>query len=368
MLKLCKRPSIIQGWRQRLHLCVCSSVIDHSTIPIADRLLSGRQWMLQEAGAALTNIQTPEGHSFKVLRDDLAHPFIAGNKRRKLDALFPELLAQGILDVVTCGGTQSAHTLAVAAAAAEHGMRAHLLVRGEKPAIPTGHHLYARMFAHSVVYVKRAEYADRSKMLNDYAIALKESQGAGRVAIIPEGGAEAAALLGMLRLVDWLATSADSIPEGKEITLVVDSGTGTSAAGLALGAALLDLPWKVIGVMLAGPIEYYIQQTIELVRAFCAKEGIPDAAAVAGSVAERLQWVPRTVPRKFGNVLPGEVLQCSGIAAQYGVVLDPIWTLAAWEAALEESAVEDDNREVIMLHTGGGLGLCGVAQRYPEEF
>lgn len=30
---------------------------------------------------------------------------------------------------VTCGGLQSAHTAAVAALAAEHGMRAHLLVR-----------------------------------------------------------------------------------------------------------------------------------------------------------------------------------------------------------------------------------------------
>ena len=44
-------------------------------------------------------------------------------------------------DVVTCGGLQSAHALAVAAAAAEHGKRAHLLVRGERPAVPTGSHL-----------------------------------------------------------------------------------------------------------------------------------------------------------------------------------------------------------------------------------
>lgn len=323
--------------------------------------------MLRDPGAALTHIQTPQGHSFKVLRDDLTHPYIGGNKRRKLDALFPELISDGCRDIVTCGGTQSAHILAVAAAASEHGMRAHLLVRGEKPAIPTGNHLYANMLAHSVVYVKRAEYAHRSKMLNDYANALTEQEGAGKVAVIPEGGAEASALLGMLRLVDWLATS-NVIPEGKECTIIVDSGTGTSAAGLALGAALLELPWNVVGIMLAGPLEYYIQQTIELVRAFCAKEGITDAAAVAGSVAERLKWVPRAVPRKFGNILPGEVLQCSKIAAEYGVVVDPVWTLAAWEAAVEESARPGEEREVIMLHTGGGLGLCGLAQRYPEEF
>lgn len=44
-------------------------------------------------------------------------------------------------DIVTCGGLQSAHTLAVAAASAQHGKRTHLLVRGERPAVPTGSHL-----------------------------------------------------------------------------------------------------------------------------------------------------------------------------------------------------------------------------------
>lgn len=34
----------------------------------------------------------------------------------------------GATDIVTCGGLQSAHTAAFAAAAAEAGMRAHLLV------------------------------------------------------------------------------------------------------------------------------------------------------------------------------------------------------------------------------------------------
>ena len=64
---------------------------------------------------------------------------------------------------VTCGGLQSAHTAAVAALCAERGVRAHLLVRGERPAVPTGLHLYSRMLG-SVTYVGRKEYADREGM------------------------------------------------------------------------------------------------------------------------------------------------------------------------------------------------------------
>lgn len=68
---------------------------------------------------------------------------------------------------LTLGGLQSAHTAAVAAACAEQGLRAHLLVRGERPAIPTGYHLLARMFGH-VTYITRSEYADRASLLEKY--------------------------------------------------------------------------------------------------------------------------------------------------------------------------------------------------------
>jgi len=43
-------------------------------------------------------------------------------------------------------------------------MRAHLLVRGERPGVVTGYHLYTRVFGH-VTYVARSEYADRQGMM-----------------------------------------------------------------------------------------------------------------------------------------------------------------------------------------------------------
>ena len=42
-------------------------------------------------------------------------------------------------------------------------------------------------------------------------------------------------------------------------------------AGLALGVALLQLPWVVVGVMLAGTPSYYAQQQNDLTAAFCAR-------------------------------------------------------------------------------------------------
>jgi len=39
--------------------------------------------------------------SFHVIRDDLLHPIMGGNKLRKLDALIPLLQAHGVTDVVS---------------------------------------------------------------------------------------------------------------------------------------------------------------------------------------------------------------------------------------------------------------------------
>ena len=57
------------------------------------------------------------------------------------------------------------------------------------------------------------------------------------------------------------------------------------------------------------------------------------------------------------------------VARAHGVLLDPVYSLAAWEAAEALAAGSAARRVgVAMLHSGGGLGLHSLAQRFPEEF
>ena len=60
------------------------------------------------------------------------------------------------------------------------------------------------------------------------------------------------------------------------------------------------------------------------------------------------------------------------VAAGHGVLLDPVYTLAAWERCeqLAQSSLSSSSEadHIIMLHTGGALGLQGLAQRHPNEF
>ncbi|KAL6567872.1 hypothetical protein OROGR_001540 [Orobanche gracilis] len=113
-------------------------------------------------------MKNEQSSSFYVVRDDLLHPLINGNKARKLDALLPILEDNAVTDVVTCGGCQSAHTAAVAVSCAERGINTHLLLRGEEPETLTGYNLVSKLYG-NVVYVPRTAYAKREEMLARHA-------------------------------------------------------------------------------------------------------------------------------------------------------------------------------------------------------
>nr|GEU71542.1 D-cysteine desulfhydrase 2, mitochondrial isoform X1 [Tanacetum cinerariifolium] len=329
--------------------------------------------------------------SFYIVRDDLLHPLVNGNKARKLDALFPLVEDHLGTDVVTCGGCQSAHAAAVAVSCAERGLKAHLLLRGEQPQILTGYNLISKLYG-NVTYVPRSLYSNREEMLSSHAeliggsvvsldVLLKssftnhnsiksnlskeengQSSNSKKIVIVNEGAGDAVALPGLIRLVQYL--SQDHIL-GKEqpLKIIVDAGTGTTAVGLAIGTLCFGLPWEVTALMLADTSEGYKKQEERLISELCQCFDLP-------ITHNRLvNWVDRQHPRKFGNVLKGEIEACQQIAQETGVLVDPIYTLAAWELATRLS--QEDRKggaKVVMLHTGGTLGMFGLAQRYKSYF
>ena len=308
-------------------------------------------WLLDHVDVRLQQI----GHRRKkvrIVRDDLLHPWAGGNKLRKLDGYLAELKAAGVSDVVTCGGIQSSHAAAVGALCSENGMRAHLMLRGEMPEAPTGYTLLSRLFAH-IELVDRDTYAGRDFM-DAYAQGLG---GARRVEVIPEGAADPRALRGVIRLVEGIAREVED-PWSTRTELVVDCGTGTTAAGMALAIALLKLPWTVAGVtLMPDRMETYRRDAEALWRRWGESFATPERQP-------EIMWCERSSPRRFGRVLDGEMERCATLARETGVIFDPLYTLAAWDyvAGLRSG----ERKRSILVHTGGGMNLFGLVQRFGE--
>ncbi|NP_001353762.1 Putative D-cysteine desulfhydrase 2, mitochondrial-like [Zea mays] len=357
-------------------------------------LPSRRDFAFSNLTMLLRNSGGNEGESgstkFHVVRDDLLHPLANGNKARKLDALLPILRRCGVTDIVTCGGCQSAHAAAIAVHCAEWGIRPHILLRGEQLDVPTGYNLISLMFG-NVTYVSRSLYAQRDEMLYEHAIKVAgysgtvmwadevigkglgvdedttDGNGSRRVMIVKEGAGSVQALLGVMRLLKYLS-GLTLFRKDEKVHIVVDSGTGTTAVGLALGAVCLGLQWRVTAVMLADTLEGYKQRERSLLSDF--EKVFPEIyhGMVEDATHDNLvQWVERFSPRRFGKVLDGEIAMCRQVAQQTGILLDPMYTLAAWEQAVD-ICCGDSEAKVLMIHTGGTLGLFGLAQRYSSQF
>lgn len=285
-----------------------------------------------------------------------------------------------------------------AVSCAERGLGSHLLLRGEEPEILTGYNLISSLYG-NVVYVPRSLYAKREEMLLRHASNVAGASGsvlwftdilgnlsglvdggAGmqtnvirsskdamkKVVIINEGAGDVVALLGIIRLVHYLSQS-HILGKERPYNFVIDAGTGTTAIGFALGAQMLGLPWKVTSVMLADTVDRYTAQEQKLISDF--KKHYASDIIDAFLEDELVEWVDRASPRKFGRVLDGELKACQQVANETGVLVDPIYTLAAWELAVHLSQREHkDDRKVVMLHTGGTLGMFGLAQRFKSYF
>ncbi|CAE6067376.1 unnamed protein product [Arabidopsis arenosa] len=332
--------------------------------------------------------KSKQDSSFYILRDDLLHPLVNGNKARKLDALLPLLEDYKVTDLVTCGGCQSAHTAAVAVSCAERGLRSHLLLRGEQPEVLTGYNLVSTMYG-NVQYIPRSRYANREEMLRSHAAMVAGEDGSvlwakdiveglevmdhfssskasrRKVLIVNEGAGDALALLGMFRLVQYLSQD-HLLGKKRPVKFVVDAGTGTTAVGLGVAAMSLGLPWEINAVMLADTFENYKRHEDRLI-AELTRQFPTSVFCSSLDMNQMIKWVDRQHPRKFGKVLEGEVQMCRKIAQETGVLVDPMYTLAAWETATE-LVLDEKSSIVVMLHTGGTLGMFGLAQRYKSCF
>ncbi|MES2386658.1 MAG: pyridoxal-phosphate dependent enzyme [Bacteroidota bacterium] len=140
---------------------------------------------------------TERGLRLSVLRTDLTHPYISGNKYFKLMGNLRQAKAEGHCTLITFGGAYSNHLTAFAAAGALCGFKTIALVRGEET-LPLNPVLsFAKKQGTEVHYISRTEY--RNKHLPEFAEELAARF--GRHFLIPEGGSNIYALEGCRQII-----------------------------------------------------------------------------------------------------------------------------------------------------------------------
>ncbi|MDB5253377.1 MAG: hypothetical protein JWP27_2546 [Flaviaesturariibacter sp.] len=170
---------------------------------------------------SLKKLYQPFGVELSVLRLDLLHPVVSGNKWFKLGPWLAEAIAHEKHTVITFGGAWSNHLVATAAACRSAGLGSIGIVRGEEPPVLSPTLVDARQFGMQLVFVPRNVYATKeipSSMMHLLPNSL----------VIGEGGYGAPGRDGAAQIA--------SLPHVHEHThSVVAVGTGTTLAGLVCG-------------------------------------------------------------------------------------------------------------------------------------
>ncbi len=282
-----------------------------------------------------------------IKRDD-AIPFgFGGNKVRKLALVAARAVADGAATLVTAGGVQSNHARATAAAAARLGLRAVLVVNGERPARLTANALLDDLLGAEVVYVRSRE--ERTPMLAQVAERLR---GEGRQPfVIPIG---ASTPLGALAFALAVAELADQMP-APDVILHSTSSGGTQA-GLVAGCRLLGLPTRVVGIS-ADDTSASLQSTVSAIVAGVADLLHIDRGQMSRGTA--IEVDDGFVGEGYGIQTEASREALDLTARTEAIFLDPTYTAKAMAGLIgytrEQKFTADQS--VLFWHTGGQVGL-----------
>lgn len=156
-----------------------------------------------------------------LLRTDLNHPHISGNKLYKLKYNLEAACRSNKQTLLTFGGAYSNHIAAVAAAGKTYGFKTIGIIRGEayQPLNPTLQ--FASDQGMHLEYVSREMYRQKDLLLNY----VKERFG-GNFFLIPEGGSNELGVEGCKEIVRHIPVPFDHI--------CCSCGTGTTLTGIIL--------------------------------------------------------------------------------------------------------------------------------------
>ncbi|MGJ5629752.1 1-aminocyclopropane-1-carboxylate deaminase/D-cysteine desulfhydrase [Nostoc sp. CALU 1950] len=285
------------------------------------------------------------GVDLYVLRLDLMHPWVNGNKWFKLKYNLLEAREKNFTTLLTFGGAYSNHIYATAAAGNLFGFRTIGVIRGEErlPLNPTLS--FAVQQGMQLVYLNREMYRQRNTpALQEYL-----QQRFGEVFIIPEGGSNLNGVRGCTEIIIGDAIAFNHI--------CVACGTATTLAGIALslheGQRAIAFPVLKNGAFLAQEIETLLTNYL--------------ASDLPTPYNSPASW-ELMCDYHFGGYakVNDELLLFSQQFTQkHGVPLDYVYTAKMFYGVMDllKQGFFCKGDRLLLVHTGGLQGNVGMKER-----
>ncbi|WP_417876220.1 1-aminocyclopropane-1-carboxylate deaminase/D-cysteine desulfhydrase [Winogradskyella sediminis] len=266
-----------------------------------------------------------------IKREDLIHPFVSGNKFRKLKYNIKQAKTTRLRPILTFGGAFSNHIAAVAFAGKEHGVPTIGIIRGEELGLKK--HLnptlqFAKLNGMQLKFVSRDDY--KKKTHSEFLSLLKDEFGA--FYMLPEGGTNNLAVKGCEEILQPIDYTYDYV--------CCAVGTGGTIAGLINASKEHQ---KILGFpALKGD---FLQEDIR-------------------KFANRDNWKLLTDYHfgGYGKIKPELISFINTFKKNHNIPLDPIYTGKMLFGIFDRIAngYFPENSKILAIHTGGLQGIAGM--------
>lgn len=263
-----------------------------------------------------------------VKRDDMIHPFISGNKWRKLKYIIEKAKAENCDHLVTFGGAWSNHILATACLSASLGFKSSAYIRGEQVENPVLQ--LCQVFGMKLIFTDREEYRDKRSLFD------KHYKYDEKAFFIDEGGYSAEAAKGCEEIMIDLPQQYDHI--------FCACGTGATLAGIAKGAQ-----------------EYQPNAVVQGIPVLKGGDFIMDSVL---SLYPKIKNVKLHLDYHFGGYAktkPELIEFIKDFCSTTGLLIEPVYTGKAFFALMDliKRNYFQPGEKVLIIHTGGLTGFLG---------
>jgi D-cysteine desulfhydrase family pyridoxal phosphate-dependent enzyme len=305
------------------------------------------------------------GPNIYIKRDDLTGLAFGGNKSRKLEFIIQDALDKKADAIITWAAVQSNWCLQTAAVARKFGIKPILLLfkTYDLPEEYDGN-LLLDLILDADVRIKDAEAGkvlrleDVREIIEEVVSEVKELGHTPYVA--PIGGSMVGGSMEKpLGAISYVSAFTEILEQGEKQGIEINAilhptGSGSTQAGLAVGAKSLKEDVKILGISVSDDTELIKREVLTIAQDTVQSMGLEIVAE-----KEDLIVLDEYIQEGYG-VLNKDVAEAVRLMSEKeGIFLDPVYTGKAMVALIDLTKKDFFRKEdnVLFLHTGGTPAL-----------
>ena len=308
-----------------------------------------------------------DGPNLYVKRDDLTGLAFGGNKARKLEYIFADVLAKKADSIVTWGSIQSNWCRQTAAAARIVGIKPILVLskRGESPVFPDGNHLLDLLMGADVRPIESGE--DRQTTA-DRIVKEEKAKGGNPYVVSVGGSSVGGSMTEPLGAIAYAAAFEETYQQAQQSGFKIDhvvlaTGSGGTQAGLVVGAKVVAPDVQIVGIAISGP-----SASVKASVADIANETARVLDLEASFKPDDIIVFDDYIGEGYGKMSSAHAEAIALTAREEGILLDPVYTGKAMAGTIDliEKGYFKKGEGVVFLHTGGTPALFVYRDRLLE--